>query len=474
MNRRMLKTAAGGLLALPLMAGAETDSRPNVIVIFTDDIGVNDLSSKEHRTAVCTPNLQRIANNGITFSEGYASASMCTPSRVGMLSGRCPSRFGVYDVSGDAMFTWPKEQMILPQYFKQAGYRTALIGKWHCGGDVEEWAYNHPLERGFDRFWGFMGSTHDYFDARVGSGFNGAGYTSCGYNPVYDQRKPVDKLTYLTDDINREALQFVRDSKGSPFFLYLAHHTIHVPLQLPKAKYDEYAPLGYGKNTTITRATIDIMDEGIGKILDELEQQGTLENTLIIYSSDNGGGERSGGLNDIYRGGKFYGLEGGLRVPLLMSWPKHLPRGAVYGYPVCNIDFLPTALAAAGIAPQGELDGVNLLPFLRAENRFVPHSELFWRLPGDSFAVRSGDWKLVYTKLGQGLFNLSNDPFEATDLRSQHPEIVARLQQAYDLWNKGNIPSLWTPEHSRKYYQRKKSDNPLENQVYRYSGNFGE
>lgn len=449
---------------------------PNVIVIFSDDIGVNDLSSKEHRTAVFTPNLQRLADNGVTFSDAYASASMCTPSRVGMLSGRCPARFGIYDVGGDSSVTWPKDQMIMPQYFKQAGYRTALIGKWHCGGDAEEWAYNHPLERGFDRFWGFMGSTHDYFDARIGSGCNGAGYWGCGYNPIYDQREVVKDITYLTDDINKQALRFIRECGDQPFFLYLAHHALHVPLQVPREKYEEYVPLGYRENTTVARAMIDVMDEGIGRILDELAQRGQLDDTLIIYASDNGGGERSGQVNDIYRGGKFSVMEGGLRVPMLISWPKTLPKGVMYGHPVSNIDFVPTVLAAAGLVPQGELDGVNLLPFLLGENRSAPHSELFWKQPPSmgAYAIRSGNWKLVYSKLGRGLFNLTDDPGETNDLREQYPEVAARLQDAYDRWDQSNIPSRWTPEHHRKYRARRTSDNPLENRIYRYNTTFGE
>jgi len=450
--------------------------RPNIVVILADDLGVNDCAADDHRTAVDTPNLLRLAESGVAFTAGYASASMCTPSRVGLLSGRSPARFGVYDVGGDSAYTWPKEQLIFPQYFKSAGYRTGIIGKWHCGGDLEEWKYNHPLERGFDRFWGFMGSTHDYFDATPGSGVNGAGYWSCGYNPIYDQRVVVKEIPYLTDGITEQSVRFIRENKDKPFFLYIAQHCPHVPLQAPRDVYEKYLPLGYRENTTVTRAMDSILDRGVGAVLDELERLGLRENTLVIFSSDNGGSERSGQLNSILRGGKFSVLEGGLRVPMLISWPKHLPQGVVFCDPVWNLDFLPTALAAANIKPEGELDGVNLLPYLTKEKTSAPHEALFWRQPEnlEAYAVRSGDWKLVYSQLGRGLFNLKDDVSETADLREQYPEVTAQLQQLYDRWDIGNQSSLWNGEYQKKYYNRHTSDNPLENKSYKYNKTFGE
>lgn len=182
-----------------------------------------------------------------------------------------------------------------------------------------------------------MGSTHDYFEVKIGSGFNGAGYWSSGYSPIYDQHDPIKKMDYLTDGITEQSVKFIADNKDKPFFLYVAHHCPHVPLQAPKEVYDKYLPLGYRKPTTVTRAMQEILDRGVGAILDELEKQSLLENTLVIYSSDNGGSERSGQLNGNLRGGKFSVLEGGIRVPLLMSWPSRLPKDVVFGYPVSNL-----------------------------------------------------------------------------------------------------------------------------------------
>ena len=455
---------------------AENKRLPNVIVFLADDQGINDASPNPHTTATYTPNLDRLAEQGILFTAGYASASMCTPSRVGLLSGRAPARFGIYNVGGDAMITWPKKRRILPQILKTLGYQTGMVGKWHCGGDLEEWDYNHPLKRGFDRFWGFMGSTHDYFDPMIGSGVNGAGYWSCGYSPVYDQDELVRELTYLTKDITSQSVEFIHEHRDRPFFLYVSHHCPHVPLQALRTVYEEYTSLGYGENTLITRAMQEVMDASLGRILDELDRLELRENTLVIYTSDNGGSERSGQLNGHLRGGKFSVLEGGIRVPMLISWPEQLSKNVVYGYPVSNLDLLPTILAAAEAKPAQSVDGVNLLPYLRGDLTAAPHQALYWKQPEDmgAYAIRSGDWKLVFSKLGRGLFNLRDDPGETRDLRSKHPNIVSRLQKMYTLWDAENQPSAWTHELNQKYFKRHTSGNPLENQSYRYRSTFGD
>lgn len=482
-NRRtFLKQVGAGMSLLaagaPIRSYAGTAERrkPNIIVILSDDVGYNDCEANAHQTPVHTPNLRRMALQGVTFTQGYACAPMCTPSRVGMLTGIAPARFGVYDVGGDAAFTWPREQKILPQLLKEQGYATACIGKWHCGGDIAEWAYNHPLRRGFDRFWGFMGSTHDYWKAETGSGFNGAGYSSCGYQPIYDQDKVVDRIEYLTTDITRQSLRFIEDNRERPFFLYVAHHCNHVPIQSPRALYDEYKPLGLGDNTTSTRAMLEEMDRGIGQIMDVLEKHGIDRDTLMIYSSDNGGGERSGQVNGLFRGGKFTLLEGGIRVPVIMRWPGRIPANRVYDFPVWNLDFLPTIMGALGITSPEGAEGVNLLPHLAGKAKGRPHDTLFWKMPereGD-YAIREGDRKLVFTSMGRGLYDLAADPGETRDLRNAEPETARRLQALYEAWDKDNKPSQWGPDYDKKYFAPRKSDNPLENAARTYSPNFGE
>lgn len=485
MRRRWTKHTISGLLvasvACSLMAGhspadaADTNSPPpNIIIFMTDDQGPADVTSGNHRTPVDAPNFRRLANQGIVFTDAYAPSPMCTPSRVGMLSGIHPARFGVYDVGGDSAYTWPEDQLILSQLLKKEGYTNGIIGKWHSGGNVEKWAHNHPLKREFDRFWGFLGSTQDYFDPRIGSGFNGTGYTSCGYNPIHDQDKVVEEMDYLTDEITRQAVAFIEENRNDPFFLWVSHHAPHVPLQGPRESYERYTHLGLGRNTTIARAMQWHVDTGLGAVLDKIEELGLMDNTLIIYTSDNGGGERSGQLNADFRGGKFTPMEGGIRVPQAISWPAVLPAGRVFTEPVWNLDFAPTIHAAVTGKTLDGVDGVNLLPYLLGEADAPPHEALFWKLPpANGYGVRAGDWKLTRSRIGLGLFNLRDDPGEYHDLSSEHPEIVDRLESTFQEWDEDNQPSFWNDEYRRRFQEPRESPNPLENKDWQYSDTFG-
>ena len=449
---------------------------PNIILILADDQGYADASFNAHDTPIYTPNLERLAKRGVMFTDGYACASMCLPSRAGILTSRFPARMGIYDVGPDAMVGFPKDEKIAPQYFKELGYNTACIGKWHLGGDVDEFRYNYPLNKGFDRFWGFLDSTHDYWKANTGSGVNSGGYTSCGNNPIYDQEDPVKNIRYMTYEITDKSLEFIDENKTQPFFLYIAHHCPHPPLQVPKEIHDNYVHYDAGLHTTLTRGMYEAMDEGIGKILDKLKTLELTENTFIIYSSDNGGGEGSGQLNGKFRGGKFTFLEGGIRVPTVMSWPGVIPQNKIYGYPICNIDFLPTMLSAAGQGLDPKFEGVNLLPFLTRKNKNQPHDYLCWTLPEgkQNYAIREGNWKLVYTQVGFGLFNLTEDPGERHDMQAQYPDIVKRLQSHWDQWNRKNIPHRWTEEQYQKYWAKKQAANPEDRGSFQYSPFFGD
>lgn len=483
MRHSMTRYLAGASLAVCFGATvqvngnpAETRRPPNVIIFLADDQGPADVAKGQHRTPVDAPNFARLADRGIVFTDAYAPSPMCTPSRVGLLSGIHPARFGIYDVGGDSVITFPEEQRLISEFLKDRGYATGMIGKWHAGGMVERWGFNHPLERGFDRFWGFLGSTQDYFDPRIGSGFNGTGYTSCGYNPIYDQRDVVESIEYLTDDITRQAVSFIEENGDSPFFLWISHHAPHVPLQVPRESYDRYAPLGLGRASTITRAMQWHMDMGLGAVMDKLEELGVDDNTLIIYSSDNGGSERSGQLNGDLRGGKFTAMEGGIRVPMAVSWPAVLPQGRVYTEPVWNLDYAPTIHAAVTGEELAGVEGVNLLPHLLGEVDKAPHEALYWKMPPavGEHAIRSGDWKLTRSRIGIGLFNIRQDPGERHDLSAGHPDLVDRLERMYAEWDEENQESPWTQEYRQLYQAPRVSDNPLENKDWRYSDTFGE
>jgi arylsulfatase A-like enzyme len=411
--------------------------RPNIVLILTDDQGIADLGRNPHATPIRTPHLDRLAERGVRFSDHYACSSMCTPSRAGILTGRYPQRLGIYSVA-DAVAGFPRDVKLAPGYLKGAGYQTALIGKWHLGGTVRPWSRPGPL--GFDRFWWFEDSTHDYFNPAVGEDAV-RGYIT--YSPVRDQDDPIEKMDYLTREITAQSVEFIEKNKDQPFFLYVSQHCPHVPLQVPKAVHDRYTPLGLGRNATLTRAMYEILDDSVGEIVAALERNNLRENTLIIFSSDNGGGVTEAQLNWPFRGGKFSFLEGGIRVPAIMSWPKRLPENVVYRNPVINVDYLPTMFAAAGLKPEPIFDGVNLLPYLRADQKDAPHDALYFSIENHvGWAIRAGDWKLVYTDLAQGLYNLKDDPRELNDLRQQQPERVAQLKAQYHAWAATNKPSV--------------------------------
>ena len=440
--------------------------KPNVIIIFSDDQGFGDLSFNQHHYPNPTPNIERIARQGIVFTQGYVPASMCAPSRASLLTGLYPARMGIYQLG---LFEKPPlDQKMIQEYFKESGYVTGLIGKWHLGGEFFKEKF--PTNRGFDRFYGFLDSTHDYWKANTGRSET---YGPCGYAPLFDQEEPVEVMEqYLTRQLTDKALEFIDQNRDKPFFLYLAHHASHVPHQVPRETHELYASMDLGPGSVTTRAMHDELDKGVGEILDRIQDYGISENTIIIFQSDNGGDEPCAKQNWIYRGGKFNLLEGGIRVATVISWPAGLPQDRVYGYPVMNIDFLPTLLAAADIQTDQLFDGVDLLPYLRGENMSRPHEALFWNQRNE-FAVRAGDWKLVFSSRGQGLYNLTEDPSEMNDLRIKYPEKAKELKQLYDEWNEKNIEIISSQEDV-KYVEniRKNAQDSLKN--WNYSPIFGE
>lgn len=471
MNVYFKKKKRGNIILIFLLhiilKNAIGSERPNIIIVYSDDQGYGDVQSNEHNAPIYTPNIDRIAKEGIICTQGYVCAPTCAPSRAGLMSGIYPQRMGIYTVDNPFQ-TLPLDRKIAPEFFKEIGYETALIGKWHLGGEF--FLKKRPDNRGFDRFYGWLDSTHDYWKANTGrSHKHGAG----GYAPIYDQDTPINELPeYLTRTLTDKAIDFIDENKDKPFFLYLAHHCSHVPLHVPKESYDRFSPLELGDNTITTRAMYYELDEGVGRILDFLEKHGIRENTIIVFQSDNGGGEPEAQLNYIYRGGKFTLTEGGIRVPTLISWPAKLPQNVIYGYPIINLDILPTLLSAVELKPETDLEGVNLLPFLTGKVSSPPHQDLFWQISSSDFAIRSGDWKLVYTSNGVGLFNLKSDPQEICDLRSVYPEIVESLLQKHHAWNRNNI-TIKPSSKVRRYVEREMESASEDLKGWRYSNKFG-
>lgn len=430
----MVAIRLGGLLwmAMASFAGAAESLKPNIVVIVADDQGYADLGAHGGED-IATPHIDSIAKNGVLCSNGYVSGPYCSPTRAGLFTGRYQQRFGhefnpgPASQSGDLGLTLAEKT--IADRLKAAGYVTGMVGKWHLGSAPQF----HPLKRGFDEFYGFLGGSHSYFE--VGN----------GRETVQRGAEPVDKVTYLTDDFAREAVAFVDRHKQHPFFLYLPFNAVHTPMHAPPKYQERFAGIENEKRRTYAAMT-SAMDDAVGAVLAKLKEAGVEDNTLIFYISDNGGPPVNASNNGALRGHKAQTLEGGVRVPFFVQWKARLPKGVVYEQPVIQLDILPTALAAAG-APavtDTKLDGVNLLPHLTGENKAAPHEALYWRF-GQQTAIRMGNWKLVKHNQSESreLYDLSKDIGETTDLAKQHPDKFAELEAAWKKWDGELVEPAW-------------------------------
>ncbi len=450
----LLSLAACSGLTPGLERGSTT--RPNIVLIFVDDLGYNDVSYNG-ATEIETPNIDRLAREGVVFSSGYVVQPTCGPSRAGLLTGRHPARFGMESNLPYAPFDdWhglPVAETTIATYLRNTGYRTGLVGKWQLGASPPF----HPLNRGFDYFYGFLAGEHDYFTVDT----TRPGFT---YLPLNDNRGAAGFDGYLTDALTDQAVKFVNDDTNDanaaapkPFFLYLAYNTPHTPLQAPRELVQKYSRVADVKRRTYL-AMVDSLDQNVGRVLAALERAGKRDNTLIFFLSDNGGvyprekyPDLTWGDNAPFSGGKGSFLEGGIRVPFIASWPARWPRGKIFEPMVSSMDIAATALSLAGgaAAPDRPLDGVNLHPYLIGERNDSPHAALFWRLPAGSgaplkvtkFAVRSGRIKLVKdTEEGEAqLFDLERDPGETRNLIDDEAETAARLAKLWNAWNRENL-----------------------------------
>jgi arylsulfatase A-like enzyme len=410
-------------------ANQKVTNRPNIVLIVSDDQGYGDSSCYEHPKEVATPNIDQLAAEGVRLTNGYASAYVCAPTRAGLLTGRYQQRFGFYS-GGDSRVGLPLSEVTVADMLRKQGYGTAVIGKWHVGIEPEY----HPLKRGFDEFYGFLGhGAHDYFDLKITSEFNS----------IYRNEKPINDTGYLTDNLARESVSFIERHQNRPFFLYLPFNAVHWPLQALE-KYIKRFNTG-DKNRDIYLAMLTSMDEAVGKVLDALKRTGADENTLIIFFSDNGGARRNFANNGALRDFKHSVYEGGIRVPFIVRWAGRLPKGTVCNEPVISLDVLPTICAAAGIGlPDGPIyDGKNMLGALQGKLEGPLHKNLFWYDGEKQWAVREGKWKLLFNREGSlELYDLEADISETNNLVKERPEIVQRLKQIYTDWKNQMAPQL--------------------------------
>jgi arylsulfatase A-like enzyme len=425
-------------------------SGPNIVLIVADDLGYCDCGLYGC-DQVPTPNIERISDGGVLFTAGYVTSPVCSPSRASLLTGRYQQRFGHEFLPSDPSRGLPVGEETLGNAFKDAGYVTGAVGKWHLGVGNDF----HPVNRGFDEFFGFTNSHSDYVDPTredVRISFPGrkappaTPWKGRGQYPIMRGNEVVEEDAYLTEAFTREAIAFIEDHKDEPFFLYLPHLAVHQPLQVTREYYDRF-PHIEDESKRIYAAMTSSLDDGIGTVLDALESHGLDENTLVIFLSDNGAGVADYCSNLPLRMGKQTLFEGGVRVPFTMKWPAGIPEGVTYDHPVSALDIFPTALAAAGkaIVPNKQKnDGVNLLPYVNGSNDRPPHETLYWR-SGANWAIRTGPWKLIHAGDRDWLYNLSEDIGEQTNLADKNPEVVRRLKQTFDQWNGELVDPAWPP-----------------------------
>lgn len=427
-NRVSQLTIFALALCAPVQVCAATN--PNFILIVADDLGYADVGFHDS-TQIKTPHLDRLAAEGVVCSSGYVSAPVCSPSRAGLMTGRNQPSFG-YDNNlaisqpgfDPAFGGLPVGEKTVADRLKALGYVNGLIGKWHLG----MLAQFHPLKRGFDEFWGFTGGGHNYFPTPPGKGYNA---------PIECNYKQAQAITYLTDDIGDEAVDFVRRHRQEPFFLFVSFNAPHGPLQATEDDLELYAHIPDKRRRTYC-AMVHRLDVNIGRIMDAVAKAGLVQKTLTAFISDNGGPvDQNASINAPLNGQKGILWEGGMRVPFVMHWPKVLRAGQVYEHAVSSLDFAPTFLAAAGgaIRKQDRFDGVDLLPYLTGKKEGHPHEYLLWRFT-ISAAIRDGDWKLV--RLPDRLpllYNLSRDISEQRDLALDNLERTRAMLKQLGDWD---------------------------------------
>lgn len=449
-----LRTPLSLLLTIICLLGTNSDaaypSKPNVLLIVADDLGYGELGLQGN-TQIPTPHLDSLARNGTRFTSGYVSGPYCSPTRAGLLTGRYQQRFGHEFNPGPALvaaktFGLSLKETTLGNRLKEAGYATGWFGKSHLGYAPQF----HPLKRGFDEYFGFLGGAHDYLDAAGDSN-----------NPILRGTNRVSSVQYTTEAFGEETVHFIEQHRAEPWFAYLAFNAVHAPLESTEKYLARFPDITERKRHTFA-AMLSAMDEAVGAVLGKIRELGQEENTLIFFISDNGGptAQTTSG-NGPLRGFKAQTWEGGIRVPYVIQWKGHLPAGRVDSRPVIQLDILPTALAAAGVAiqPEWKLDGVNLLPYLSGEKTGSPHEALYWRF-GGQLAIRKGDWKLVKapnmtrgsagvrgtpTTSGAELYNLAQDLSEKHNLAEQEPETVRELAADWNRWNAELVEPAWRP-----------------------------
>lgn len=432
MTKHTVRSAAWLLVAAAFVAADSTRIAggqgvqappPNIVLILMDDLGYGDIGSFGVPDAK-TPNIDRLALEGVRLTDFYANGANCSPTRTGFISGRYQQRFGIEQpLPPTAVTGLVPSETSLPRLLHQKGYTAALIGKWHLGTQPEF----HPNKHGFDEFWGFLGPAHDYYDPAN----------------LYHNDQPATTSGYLTDEITTQATRFIADHQRGPFFLEVAYNATHFPFQPPNLPADKRPrpDLLHDGTREDYVAMLERADQGVGQILNQLDRLQLSRNTLVAFTSDNGGEWLSRNAPMFNRKSTLW--EGGIRVPALLRWPGQLPAGAVSKQVGITMDLTASFLAAAGVTPPSSYqpDGINLLPMLK-DGRTVDRT-LFWRFKSparDQRAARRGRWKYMRDGVGtvdgvhEFLFDLDQDVTERQDQSVTHIPMLIEFRKLVADW----------------------------------------
>ncbi len=457
---------------------------PNILLILADDLGKYDLSVYGGKL-VETPHIDRLARNGALFRQGYAMAAVCSPSRMALLSGQYPQRFG-YDFQPhqryprDGLQRWlarrlmagdgwiperhaqrvpghksarrhgiPTHAFTIAERLKDRGYRTGLFGKWHLGYS----SLHHPLQHGFDSFYGFL-EAYSLYARKKAPGIVNAPVPLYADKVQWKKRRgatailrgetPVPESRYLTDAIAEEGIAFMQPQNNQPFFAMLSFSAPHAPWQAPGSLYDSLNHIA-DHHLRVYAAMVLSLDRAVGRVLAHIEDNGLMDHTLIVFTSDNGIAAYNGHLDPApHRGGKFSFFEGGINVPMLMCWPGVINAGQTVDRISCHLDLAATMAAAAGADTADRMDGLNLLPMLEKDGLTIPPQPLFWRA-GYNRAVRAEQYKAVIDDSTQTIFlyDLATDPGEQNNRVKELQEITKALQSDLLKWEQHMLPPAW-------------------------------
>ncbi|MBC7896921.1 MAG: sulfatase-like hydrolase/transferase [Cytophagaceae bacterium] len=411
-----------------------TPTRPNVVLIITDDMGWADLGSYGARD-VRTPNIDALARAGVRFTDFYSNGVLCTPTRAGLITGRYQQRYGLEvalpseEAAGDRGLM--ASDYSLPKLLRTGGYATALVGKWHLGYKAEL----SPSAHGFDYFFGLKSGYHDYYTHRG----------SDGRPDLWENDKPVEVTGYMTDLITDRAMKFIERSASRPFFIDVAYNAPHWPYQVPgkpSVAIGSARHLMPGDSATSTRADyvamVERVDQGVGEILRTLDRLGLARNTIVIFTNDNGGEWLSNNAPLFNR--KWTVWEGGIRVPAIVRWPGRIPAGKVSPQVGITMDLTASVLAVTGtpVPAATRLEGVNLFPVMEGRTPLIERT-LFWRTAAGNRlqkAVRSGDWKLIVDGTHTFVYNVRRDLGERDDLANRRQDVALRLRRMLTDWER--------------------------------------